>query len=74
MVFFGAIGQVRAGQFVLNDYKTRPSPPPQPNMPGGANAPVRPALHAFDEHPLALDAIRVPTASEAALAATPGVK
>ncbi len=74
MVFFGAIGQVFAGQFVLNDYKTRPAPPPQPNLPGGAGAPVRPALHAFDEHPLALDAIQVPSDAQAARAATPGVK
>ena len=74
MVFFGAIGQVRAGQYVLNDYKTRPAPPPQPNLPGGADAPVLPALHAFDEHPLNLDAITVPSAADAARAATPGVK
>ncbi len=74
MTFFGAIGQVRAGRFVLNDYKTRPAPPPQPNLPGGADAPVRPALHAFDDHPLNLESIRTPTAADAAQHATPGVK
>jgi plastocyanin len=74
MGFFGAIGQVRAGQFVLSDYKTRPAPPPQPNMPGGAQAPVRPALHPFAEFKLDVDSIRTPlpagTAATVALAAT----
>lgn len=47
MTFFGAIGQVRLGQFTLNDYKTRPVPPPQANMPDVLGAPVRPAIDVF---------------------------
>jgi len=61
LTFFGAIGQVRTGQFTLNDYKTRPVPPPQPNLPGGALAPVRPAVHPFREQHLDLATIRTPS-------------
>jgi plastocyanin len=62
MTFFGAIAQIRTGRFTVNDYRDRPEPPPQPTMPGGADAPVVPAVHAFADHHLDLDAIRTPTA------------
>lgn len=61
MTFFGAIAQVRAGRFTVKDYRDRPSPAAQPEMPGGAAAPVRPALDAFRSFPIDLAAIRVPS-------------
>lgn len=60
MTFFGAIGQVRTGQFVLNDYKTRPAPPPQPNMPDALTALARPAIDVFRSQHLDLASIRTP--------------
>jgi len=63
MTFFGSIAQVFAGQFKVVDYKTRPAPPAQPNMPGGADAPVVPAAHPFKDHPLDLDQIQLPRGS-----------
>jgi plastocyanin len=60
MTFFGAIAQIRAGRFTLSDYRTRPVPPAQANMPGGADAPVTPAAHVFAGLKLELDAIKAP--------------
>lgn len=60
LTFFGAIAQVRLGQFKLNDYRTRPVPPAQPNLPGGASAPVQPAIGIFAKVKPDLDAIRAP--------------
>lgn len=60
MTFFGSIAQIRMGQFTLSDYRTRPTPPPQVNMPGGADAPVTPAVHVFAAGKLDLDAIKTP--------------
>jgi len=63
MMFFGSIAQVFAGRFTVLDYRTRPAPPPQPNMPGGAQAPVVPAVHPFADHKLELDSILTPRES-----------
>ena len=60
MTFFGAIAQIRAGQFTVNDYRTRPTPLAQANMPGGADARVIPAVHVFAGVKLDLDAIKTP--------------
>ena len=60
MTFFGSIAQIRAGRFTLSDYRTRPVPPAQANMPGGADAPVIPAVHVFAGLKLNLDAIKAP--------------
>ena len=51
----------RTGQFTLNDYRTRPTPRAQLNMPGGADAPVVPAVHVFAGLKLDLDAIKTPS-------------
>jgi plastocyanin len=64
MGFWGGIAMVRAGRFTLVDYRDRPVPPPQPAMPGGADAPVIPAVHAFDDFKLDLAAIRTPPAPD----------
>ena len=60
MTFFGSIAQVFAGSFKVLDYRNRPAPPPQPNMPGGLQAPVVPAAHPFEDHKLQLDSILTP--------------
>ena len=65
MTFFGAIAQIRTGRFTVNDYRTRPVPPPQAGMPGGADAPVRPAVHVFAGVRLDLDSIKTPAESAA---------
>jgi len=65
MTFFGAIAQIRTGRFTVNDYRTRPVPAAQPNMPGGADAPVRPAVHVFAGLRLDLDSIKTPAESAA---------
>jgi plastocyanin len=60
MTFFGAIAQIRTGQFTVNDYRTRPVPVAQAGMPGGADAPVRPAVHVFAGIRIDLDSIKTP--------------
>jgi plastocyanin len=60
MTFFGSIAQVFLGQFKVSDYRDRPVPPAQPAMPMGADAPVVPAVHPFEDHKIDLEAIRVP--------------
>jgi hypothetical protein len=60
MMFFGSIAQIFLGQFKVLDYKDRPTPHAQPNMPGAADAPVVPAVHPFEDHKLELDAIITP--------------
>jgi plastocyanin len=60
LTFFGAIAQIRAGRFTVNDYRTRPVPSPQTGIPGGVDAPVRPAVHVFEEVRLDLDSIKTP--------------
>ncbi len=60
MTFFGAIAQIRTGRFTVNDYRTRPVPAAQAGMPGGADAPVRPAVHVFAGVRIDLDSIKTP--------------
>jgi hypothetical protein len=60
MTFFGSIAQIRAGQFTVSDYRTRPTPLAQANIPGGADARVVPAVHVFADLKLDLDAIKTP--------------
>lgn len=63
MTFFGSIAQVFSGAFSVTDYRNRPAPPPQPNMPGGVDAPVVPAAHPFQDHKLDLPSITAPGAA-----------
>ena len=43
-----------------DEWKSLPHPPPQPQMPGSAAAPVRPAVHPFQDYGLDVDAIGLP--------------
>jgi Phospholipase_D-nuclease N-terminal len=43
-----------------NAVGSAPKPGPQPNMPGGADAPVMPAVDVYGHHPVDLDSIAVP--------------
>jgi hypothetical protein len=63
LMFFGAIGQIFTGHFKVLDYRDRPTPPPQPQMPGGADAPVIPAAHPFRDHHIDLGSVRTPSES-----------
>ena len=58
--FFGTLAQVRSTKVGIADYRDRPAPPPQLSMPGGADAPVIPAVHVFAGLKLNLDAIKTP--------------
>jgi hypothetical protein len=42
------------------EYKTMPHPEPQPTMPGGADAPVKPAVKPFEKYPIDVDKIPMP--------------
>lgn len=52
-----------------DEWKTWAKPAPQPNMPGGATAPVRPPLDPFGSYRINVDAIALPTPPTTALAA-----
>ena len=51
------------------DSKTQPVPGPQPNMPGGAGAPVRIARHVFDSLHFDLAGARLPAGTDSIVAA-----
>ncbi len=42
--FLGLFAEAAGGDFPRGDWRTMPSPPPQPGMPGAASAPPAPAL------------------------------
>jgi plastocyanin len=41
------VRHARSDAYLRVDYRTQPVPPPQPQMPGGVSAPVRPAFEVF---------------------------
>jgi hypothetical protein len=63
---------VRSADFEATDYRDRERPPPQPNMPGGVDAKVVPALHPFADFKLDLAAITTPNPSHGSAAAPAG--
>ncbi|MCC7411882.1 MAG: right-handed parallel beta-helix repeat-containing protein [Gammaproteobacteria bacterium] len=62
----GMLVQATRGALPFGDWRDRPVPPPQPVMPGGADAPVRPALHPFADYGIDADAIARPVSTIAA--------
>ena len=69
MHFWSGIAQVREGHFKSRPSQDQPAPPAQANMPGGADAPVVPAAHPFEDYRLDIGTIKTPV-PEAARAAT----
>lgn len=62
--FTGLAGQFAAAagvDFPYGDWQTVRKPPEQPQLPGGADAPVVPAYDVFATYDLDVDAIEVPT-------------
>ena len=60
---FASIGLVAEGELGLAhevDYRELPAPPAQPQLPGGVDADVVPAVDVFARYPMDLDAIDVP--------------
>ncbi|MEP6574545.1 MAG: right-handed parallel beta-helix repeat-containing protein, partial [Gemmatimonadota bacterium] len=53
---------------VFPDYRTQPVPPPQAQMPGGADAPVRPAMQVFENLHFDLASVQPPAEAAAYLA------
>jgi plastocyanin len=49
--------------FETSDYRTQPAPPPQPSLPGGAGAPVRPAFEVFAGLHFDVSQARLPAAA-----------
>ncbi len=46
-----------------DEWKSNPHPGPQPEMPGGADAPVRPAVRPYHDYPLNITSVGLPPAS-----------
>lgn len=64
LAFVGLVAEAEFGLQPINDHRDVPYPPDQPQMPGGAEAPVRPAVDVFATFDLDLDALTVPPAPE----------
>lgn len=62
LAFVGLVAEAEFGLQPENDHRDVPFPPDQPQLPGGADAPVRPAVDVFATYDLDLDAIGVPDA------------
>lgn len=62
LAFVGLVAEAEFGLQPENDHRDVPYPPEMPQMPGGADAPVRPAVDVFAGVDLHLDAIDVPGA------------
>jgi plastocyanin len=62
LAFIGLVAEAEFGLQPVNDHRDVPYPPDQPQMPGGAAAPVVPAVDVFVTVALDLDAIPLPPA------------
>jgi plastocyanin len=60
----GQIAEANTGAYPRNRPEDQPAPPPQPQLPGGAGAPVRPAVDVFAEHRVDLATVPLPAASD----------
>ncbi|TGK05336.1 plastocyanin [Leptospira langatensis] len=56
------------GNYPSGDWKNQPVPGPQANLPGGAGAPIKPALHAFEDFGLDLNKVTLPPDADKILA------
>jgi plastocyanin len=60
----GQMAEANTGAYPVNRPEDQPAPPPQEQLPGGAGAPVRPAMDVYREHRVDLAAIPLPSASD----------
>ncbi|EQA47154.1 periplasmic copper-binding protein NosD [Leptospira broomii serovar Hurstbridge str. 5399] len=56
------------GRFKSGDWKSQPVPPLQTNIPGGVGAPVKPAIHPYEDFGLDLKKVVLPEESKKILA------
>ena len=60
----GQVAEANTGAYPVNRPEDQPAPPPQPQLPGGAGAPVRPAVDVFAAHRVDLAQVPVPGPSD----------
>jgi plastocyanin len=60
----GQVAEANTGAYPMNRPEDQPAPPPQPQLPGGAAAPVRPAVDVFAAARVDLDRVPVPGAPD----------
>jgi plastocyanin len=60
----GQIAEANTGAFPANRVEDQPTPPPQAQLPGGAAAPVRPAMDVFRQHRVDLARVPLPAATD----------
>jgi len=60
----GLVAEANTGAYPANRPEDQPVPPPQEQLPGGAGAPVRPAVEVFASHRVDLARVPLPGASD----------
>jgi plastocyanin len=60
----GQVAEANTGAYPRNRPEDQPAPGPQPQLPGGAGAPVRPAMDVFRDHRVDLASISLQTRSD----------
>ncbi len=60
----GLVAEANTGAYPDNRPEDQPVPPPQEQLPGGAGAPVRPAVDVYQRHHLDLASVPLPAASD----------
>jgi plastocyanin len=60
----GQVAEANTGAYPRNRPEDQPAPPPQEQLPGGAGAPVRPAVDVFATARVDLDRVPLPAASD----------
>jgi hypothetical protein len=60
----GQIAEANTGAFPANRSEDQPAPPPQEQLPGGAGAPVQPAVDVFQRHRVDLATVPLPGPSD----------
>ncbi|MCP3984985.1 MAG: plastocyanin [bacterium] len=69
LAIYRRVGWANGPEFESADYRLQPVPPVQPSLPGGASAPVRPAVDVFDGLEFDVDQAEVPPEAAAYLKA-----
>ena len=64
LVSLGQVAEANTGAFPANRSEDQPAPPPQEQLPGGAGAPVQPAVDVFQRHRVDLATVPLPGPSD----------